>query len=189
MTDVDPRWSRVQEFARTAGNNPRLFAYVVTELVDDDVWREFERPPHRLERYVDFDKFCQDYAEISAEQVLEICEVVDIERTNPHRRGFDKLRRLVHKTTAEQPIGRKGGTDNIRTGSAGTDPSYLLRRLQRDDPKLANKVIAGDLTPHAAAVQAGIRRPYVQVRTDDVSLAVAVLLRHYDKNEILEALT
>jgi hypothetical protein len=38
----------------------------------------------------------------------------------------------------------------------------MLRRLKRDRPDLAAKVVAGELTAHAAAVEAGIRQRMVQ---------------------------
>ena len=38
----------------------------------------------------------------------------------------------------------------------GTDRIYLLARVRRDAPDLATRVEAGELTAHAAAVQAGV---------------------------------
>lgn len=47
--------------------------------------------------------------------------------------------------------------DNI-TLNRGTNPTYALKRLKRDRPDLFARVVAGDLSPHAAAVEAGFRR-------------------------------
>ena len=46
---------------------------------------------------------------------------------------------------------------NIVLAEGGTSSSYIIRRLRRDSPELAEKVILGQLTPNAAAIQAGFR--------------------------------
>jgi hypothetical protein len=75
--------------------------------------------------------------------------------------------------TREQ-AGAKGGrgkkaVDNINSfPKGGTSEAYLLRRLKRDHPELAAKVVAGEWSAHRAAVEAGIvklvvsHRPTVQ---------------------------
>jgi hypothetical protein len=62
--------------------------------------------------------------------------------------------------------GRHGGAreqvrnTNLSDPHDGTDTAtYVLRRLKRDNPELAEQVVAGVLSAHAAAVQAGFRRP------------------------------
>lgn len=49
--------------------------------------------------------------------------------------------------------GRKA-VDNVNSFS-GNEATYALRRLKRDNPDLAEQVVAGVLSAHAAAVQAG----------------------------------
>lgn len=44
----------------------------------------------------------------------------------------------------------------------GTSPTYITKRLKRDNPELFSQVTSGELSPHAAAVRAGIRKPMVQ---------------------------
>jgi hypothetical protein len=51
-----------------------------------------------------------------------------------------------------------GGPDKIRSSQFGTNPTYLLRRLKRDRPDLAEKVVKGEMSAHAAALAAGFRR-------------------------------
>lgn len=41
---------------------------------------------------------------------------------------------------------------------AGTTRTYALRRLRKSRPDLHEQVIAGDLSPHAAMIEAGFRR-------------------------------
>jgi hypothetical protein len=63
------------------------------------------------------------------------------------------------KTPAE--AGAMGGrghkaADNVR--SFGNNPTYALRRLKRDRPDLAERVVAGELSANAAAIEAGFRK-------------------------------
>jgi Mor family transcriptional regulator len=44
---------------------------------------------------------------------------------------------------------------NNVTSFRGNDPTYILRRLKKERPELAIKVIDGELSAHAAAVEAG----------------------------------
>lgn len=65
----------------------------------------------------------------------------------------------------------------------------MIGRLKRDDPALAAEVIEGRITPHAAALKAGIRKPRATFVTDDVDRAVDALLRHYSRDDVQAALT
>lgn len=57
-----------------------------------------------------------------------------------------------------------GGLRN--TNSNGDTADYILARLKRDDPGLAQQLIDGEISAHEAAIQAGIRKKYVSVRCD-----------------------
>jgi len=70
-----------------------------------------------------------------------------------------------------EDAGAKGGrgkkaADNV-SGLFGNDPTYALRRLLRDAPELAARVQAGELSAHAAAVEAGFRRKTFAVDARD----------------------
>lgn len=64
-----------------------------------------------------------------------------------------------------------GNTNSFDEANTAT---YVLRRLKRDNPELAEQVVAGALSAHAAAVQAGIRRPTWTAPADPERLAEAV---------------
>ena len=66
-----------------------------------------------------------------------------------------------------KPEGAKGGNqhtvaivDNINKSKSkgGTDTTYTLRRLARDQPELLDKIETGELSVNAAAIAAGIRK-------------------------------
>ncbi len=86
---------------------------------------------------------------------------------------FDRLVRYCeHNTECRELLLRevgairdaKGGPipkDNVgdaKVTEGGTTATYTLRRLKRDNPELAEKVIKGEMTAHAAAIAAGIRK-------------------------------
>lgn len=50
----------------------------------------------------------------------------------------------------------------------GNDASYALRRLRKDRPDLHARVLARELSPHKAMVEAGFRRQTKSVPVDDV---------------------
>ncbi|MBF0234008.1 MAG: hypothetical protein HQK65_13360, partial [Desulfamplus sp.] len=77
--------------------------------------------------------------------------------------------------------------ENSNKPKRGTSPTYLSKRLKRDNPELFDKVKSGELTAHAAAIVAGFKKPMVQVRTDDVNKAIEKLLNHYDLDELQRA--
>jgi hypothetical protein len=71
--------------------------------------------------------------------------------------------------------------DNINLkNSGGTSDTYLRRRLRRDNPELADRVDSGELSPNAAAVQAGFKPKTFTVRADRPDAIVGTLRRQLD---------
>src|SRR3954471_23089172 len=64
-----------------------------------------------------------------------------------------------------------------KTNSRGT-AGYFLDRLDNERPDLAARVDYGELSIHAAAVQAGFRKPQLTV-PDNMEEAAARLFRHW----------
>jgi hypothetical protein len=68
--------------------------------------------------------------------------------------------------SAGAPIGNrnaakgKNNSDNVTivSGPRGNGKTYTLRRLARDRPDLLAKVESGELSPNAAAIEAGFRK-------------------------------
>lgn len=84
------------------------------------------------------------------------------------------------------------GAPRVNTGgdrnTISDDGNYVIARLKRDDPELAIEVIHGNISAHAAAIKAGIRRPRSTFVTDSIDGAMAALLRHFSYEDILAAL-
>ena len=71
---------------------------------------------------------------------------------------------------------------------SGNSKSYTLSRLERESPELFDSVCSGELSANAAAIKAGFRQKTVTVCATDVARAVITLLKHYSREELIEAL-
>lgn len=69
---------------------------------------------------------------------------------------------LAKDTPKDEATGRFVRGDNVNTDK-GNSHTYALKRLKRDRPDLAEKVVRGEVSAHAAAIEAGFRRRLVQV--------------------------
>ena len=78
--------------------------------------------------------------------------------------------------------------NNVTLNQRGNDKSYTLARLRRDEPELAKRVEAGELSANAAAIKAGFRYPTMNVRIDSPEAAIRGLLRRFTKAQIKQAL-
>jgi hypothetical protein len=75
--------------------------------------------------------------------------------------------------------------DRLRETAArqyGNSSHAAIRRLRKDRPDLYARVMAGELSPHAAAVAAGFRRKVISVPLDP-ERAAAALKRHFSPEE------
>ncbi len=78
--------------------------------------------------------------------------------------------------------------DNITitpTTERGTEATYTLRRLKRDAPALAQRVLDGELSANAAAVEAGFRKKSITIKADPAS-AAQTIARHFDHDQVSE---
>jgi hypothetical protein len=100
-----------------------------------------------------------------------------------------RLMRQVVPVAAEHGGPRKKGeqADNVNLPS-GNSETYLLRRLKRDRPDLADKVVAGKMNAHAAAVEAGFRLRLVQYPAT-VQGFLRALKKHLSESERKELIT
>jgi hypothetical protein len=79
--------------------------------------------------------------------------------------------------------------DNINESTKrpdGTSEQYAIRKLREDRPDLHARVLARELSPHAAMIEAGFRQRSITVPTDPE--AAARRLRRHFEGERLERL-
>lgn len=85
----------------------------------------------------------------------------------------------------QNKIGKPESLSNIQDKApSGTSRDAALRRLRKDRPDLHAEVLAGRLTAHAAAVQAGFRRRTITVPVDSPESAAATLRRQLDPEQL-----
>jgi hypothetical protein len=68
--------------------------------------------------------------------------------------------------------------DNIHVRPTGTSAARALRALREHDSDLHKRVLRGELSPHAAAVKAGLRTRTISVPFD-VERAANAIVRHF----------
>ena len=88
---------------------------------------------------------------------------------------------LEGNSNAERSGGGENAGNNITRESdtdftRGTSRTYTIRRLKRDRPDLVERVAAGELSPNAAAIEAGFRKRTIQLTDGDESPMAAKLI-------------
>ena len=158
--------------------------------LDPPPWREFRDDLGRTVRYDTFREF--------------------VEAKHPDGLGLKPAERLhgllakcddtARRTEASRAVraALKGKPGRPRIGeemdgkcpsnSGGRETDYTIQRLHDQAPELYDEVTAGRMSVHSAAVKAGFRRPTATVRLDNPAKAVSVLLKHYTRQQLLDAL-
>jgi hypothetical protein len=154
------------------------------EVLEGGYWREFESGGTgtriKFERFEDFLDWCNFPPK-------ELIAVLD---SHNEQALLAQVRAELGGELAEHGEignGRKS-RDSDATSTDDRSATYVVARLNRDRPDLAEKVMAGDISPNAAAVEAGFRRRYIRVPAGDVQGAVSKLLSEFSRDELLDAL-
>ena len=182
MRDPHDAWGPVSALMSSARYSVSYFDTLVKALrlvIRDECWRDFILPPdrrHTFDRFADF----LEYAGTTSDELLAVLRT----------RGEDDLAGQVLGLVTEpsRPHGGDGGFQPCNTRFE-QDATYVVARLKRDDPDLAAQVIEGTISPHKAAIQAGIRKPRASIRTDNPAAAVRGLLKFFTAEQLLEAIT
>jgi len=186
---VDPRWEDVQRVHQAVAASAGDLVPALARIIDTGSWREFVHPMDGLKSYDRFADFCSDTLEISAEAVESLLEQSSLKST------ANKVRKMLREDI--QPVReRRGSTseerstrgDVITSSPRGTDPDYAIARLKRDKPELAQRVIDGELSAHAAAILAGIKRRRAQILVDNPDDAIRGLLKFFTAEQLITAL-
>jgi hypothetical protein len=76
--------------------------------------------------------------------------------------------------------------DRDRTSPVGTSRVQALHKLRSDAPELHTRVLAGDLSPHAAMIEAGFRKKMISIPVGNVRATALTLARHFTPEQIDE---
>lgn len=142
---------------------------IIKRIIRDGVWKELEDKDEKpFSSFYDFVEYKLWWGlETQYSRLVEFCKD-DAECYRlllEHMPEAAEQRRPTKQEAEHKP-------DNIRLNQYGTSASHALKRLKRDNPELASKVIQGELSANAAAILAGFRKPSVTVQpTDPVKAA------------------
>ena len=135
---------------------PKLIVRVIAE----NLWREFYCEPMQSEvRHESFERYVTDNLPTGLGTTIRFLK-------NLCRDDAEALKAIDQAIQQKQSGGKNQHTkqkcllDNIQEAKAptGTSRDAAIRRLRKDRPDLLEKVIAGQLSAHAAALEAGHRK-------------------------------
>jgi hypothetical protein len=162
------------------GRHLETIPALVVEIVRDDVWRAFNvvKPlgGNTLRTFDRFEQFVADPdgLETDLQTLKNLCR---------DHRDAETAIDAATKHGAGNPTGanqyQSGTVDNIHdsTRPDGTSRQAALRKLRRDAPALHARVLAGELSAHAAMVAAGYRPETFTVPADPERIAQALVCR------------
>jgi hypothetical protein len=192
ITHAEMLRMRLISASQQVGVDPTRFFELLTSFLDGESWTELgidfvglvEQPPP-----VGMGLGREDFKKLLTlkhryeKQDRAVREQVDAVRT--------KARDLLHPELADNGGDRKSEQyqfDNIKLKhGGGTSETYTLRRLKRDRSDLAQKVISGEMSANAAAIEAGFRDKTFTV-SSNVDKAARTLRKHFDPDELCRAL-
>lgn len=149
----------------------------IAQLIKADAWRSYMTPTGRLVNHESFVKFVSadplDGLGTDIETVKRVC------RDTPYALDLvdQALQRKPGRPSQETP-------DNVRGLDYGNSSQGALRRLRKDRPDLHERVLAEELSTHAAMVEAGFRPRTATIRLDDPGRIAATLKRHLSPADI-----
>lgn len=132
--------------------------WMIADAIDKQVWTTYQsslkdRPWGTFEAWVAHPLW--EGLNSSVDELLFFC------RKEP------EVQQRIRAALGEMPKpgGKREHGDNVTMPplDRGNSETYALKRLKRDAPELAEKVVRGELSAHAAAIAAGFRKKLVQV--------------------------
>lgn len=196
--NVDPRWLVTSQL-KEPGGDPSLLFEIIENIIERRDWEQLPEGDDSQEPVGSFRRLIEapppTGCNLSANKLLKLLE---LEHRYEHQDADWRERMIVLRQNVKMlldgelpPIREKAGrpANNVRSTnikSSKDDAEYVTRRLKRDNPELAERVIKGEIAPNAAAVEAGFRSPKVAVRLDSMESAARTLANRLTAHELDE---
>lgn len=169
---IDALGSALRYGGAALGDVPGL----LKRVLETGIWRDFttQRREHvRHERFADF---------VTAAPLAGLGSDVDLVRriVASDIEALDLLDEALRSTHG----GSRSKSDNVPLAPTGNAREKALRRLRKDRPDLHAEVLAGNLSAHAAAVEAGFRRRTITVPVDSPESAASSLRRNLTPEQL-----
>jgi len=197
LTPEQRRIHRVEHILRRDGGSPGSALEGLAAIVEDNTWAKVPCGPDDSRPFATFRHFVEAAPPFglgySTKQLGALLQLqhpgegsADIHSRMEAMRS--EVRQLL--ASAIEPAapsihagpGRGHETDGATKGFGANTAEYVVGRLKRDDPTLAERVVRGEVTANAAARQAGIRKPRILL-TSPASVAAA-LRRHMSADDL-----
>ena len=135
---------------------------VVKSMIRDEVWKHLADKNGKS--FADFPSFVEYNLwwglETSYDRLIDFC-----------RDDAECRQMLLEQMTVAGGHGgdRTAQGDNITliSNPRGTSATHTLKRLKRDNPELAERVVNGELSANAAAIEAGFRKPTITLQSSN----------------------
>ena len=157
----------------------RVVPALIVRVIDEDLWRA--RVIAKTGQQVGFKTF-REFVETAPLDGLG-ADIPIIKRLCcGDQVAIDAIDRVTQRTQADNKL-----VDNINKRPDGTSVAHALRKLRNQAPTLHQRVLDGELSPHAAMIEAGFRHKTMTIPVDVDGIARA-LKRRLTADEIAELL-
>ncbi|GJF08939.1 hypothetical protein NGTWS0302_32970 [Mycolicibacterium cyprinidarum] len=192
MPDIDRgrhAWNFVASLCNALGSGEHSIGTVpllLKRVLKDELWREFTTPGGGVVRHSRFEDF------VTSKPTRGLGASLDLVRriVSDDKEAVDLLDQALQGRNGGDHTSPASSLYNIQTARApsGNSEAAALRRLRKDRPDLHQRVIDGELTAHAAAVEAGHRPAAVTVRVTSPESIARTLRKHLPPDLLAEVI-
>ena len=198
MTPEQRRVHRVEHILRRDGGSPGSALEGLAAIVEDQTWRKVPRDVDDPRPFETFRQLVEARRPFGLQYSIKQLEAL-LQLHHPHEETKasvrermnvmrTEVRQLVKQETrvAHDQGGDRRSPDfqNSNTDLKRETAEHVISRLKKKAPALAERVIAGEISAHAAALQAGIRKPRFSVRSDDPAAAARAQRKHMNPDDL-----
>lgn len=198
LTPEQRRVHRVEHILRRDGGSPGSALEGLASIIEDGTWRKVPRDLDDPRPFPTFRAFVEAERPFGLQYSIKQLETL-LQLHHPHEETKAAVRERMNATRTEvlrlikqetpAAHGRGGDRRSADFQNSNTDlkretTEHVISRLKKKAPALAERVIAGEISAHAAALQVGIRKPRVSVRIDNPAATARALRRHLGPDDI-----
>lgn len=163
MTDTVKNFWAVRDLASSISSGGRALANVpdaVKQVIATDAWRHYLTDSGREFHHDNFESFATT-APFGGLGCKDIGQLDRLCADDPEARRL--LQEVRKGKRGRKPPEEKPTNGRKLNPIHGNTQGYTLDRLHRDHPELYRRVVDGELSANAAAIEAGFRKRLVQV--------------------------
>lgn len=182
LTPEQRRIHRVEHILRRDGGSPRNTLEGLAAIIEDGTWHKVPAGPDLAESFASFTAFVEAHPPYglgySVRQLRALLQLQhpDEDKKEAVRERMEAMRAEIERLLTDEipALAAHGaiGNGRSRDGATISTPKanyaeQVIARLKRDDPELAASVVAGELSPNAAARNKGWRKARIVVSSPE----------------------